>query len=102
MSALSGDEHDYDDPDPRSRVRGQSPVQAANPTSDFDAEKAAYNLQLNATARTGDALWTNLSTYSGKGGKLIFYHGPAVCLSSSRTVQRHRRSTRAASFSCRQ
>jgi feruloyl esterase len=57
------------------RSGGRSPVQAPNSTSEFDAEKAAYNLQQNATARTGDALWTNLATYSGKGGKLIFYHG---------------------------
>jgi hypothetical protein len=33
------------------------------------------DLATNATARSGDSLWTNLSTFSGHGGKLIFYHG---------------------------
>ena len=47
-------------------------VTAAN---SFDAEKEAFDVAANATARTGDATWTNLSTFSGHGGKLIFYHG---------------------------
>jgi feruloyl esterase len=54
------------------RSGGRSPVNPST-SSEFDAEKAAYSL--NPTALTGDALWTNLSSFSGKGGKLIFYHG---------------------------
>jgi pimeloyl-ACP methyl ester carboxylesterase len=54
---------------------GRSPVNAATPSAEFDAEKAAWDLAANATARTGDSTWTNLSTFSGHGGKLIFYHG---------------------------
>src|SRR5581483_3365256 len=56
------------------RSGGSSPVNSP-PTSDYDAEKAAYQLNENATARMGDSLWTNLSAFSGHGGKLIFYHG---------------------------
>jgi feruloyl esterase len=56
------------------RSGGASPVNAPA-SSTFDAEKAAHDLEANATARTGDSLWTNLSTFSGHGGKLIFYHG---------------------------
>jgi feruloyl esterase len=32
-------------------------------------------LAADANARLGDSVWTNLSTFSGHGGKLIFYHG---------------------------
>jgi len=56
------------------RSGGSSPVNTP-PAANFDPEKAAFDLGANATARTGDALWTNLSTFSGHGGKLIFYHG---------------------------
>ena len=54
---------------------GRSPVNAPATSAEFDAEKAAFDLTANATARAGDATWTNLSTFSGHGGKLIFYHG---------------------------
>jgi len=57
------------------RSGGSSPVNRPSTSSEYDAEKAAFDLAANATARTGDALWTNLSTFSGHGGKLIFYHG---------------------------
>src|SRR6185295_9782760 len=56
------------------RSGGGSPVQGAAP-ADYDPVKAALDLESNGVARTGDALWTNLSTFSGHGGKLIFYHG---------------------------
>jgi feruloyl esterase len=57
------------------RSGGSSPVNQASASSEYDAEKAANDLAMNATARLGDSLWTNLSTFSGHGGKLIFYHG---------------------------
>jgi feruloyl esterase len=56
------------------RSGGNSPVNPP-PGTTFDAEKAASDLNTNATATAGDALWTNLSTFSGHGGKMIFYHG---------------------------
>jgi feruloyl esterase len=43
-------------------------------TQDIDAEAARVNS--NPTAIIGDSWsWTNLSTFSSNGGKLIFYHG---------------------------
>jgi feruloyl esterase len=50
-------------------------VNPSSTSAAFDAEKAASDLNANAAARSGDSLWTNLSTFSGHGGKLIFYHG---------------------------
>lgn len=49
------------------------PVPANGPN--FDVDQRAAQLASDATARQGDATWTNLSTFSGHGGKLIFYHG---------------------------
>src|SRR5262245_7944197 len=57
------------------RSAGASPVNPSSSNANFDSEKAAFDLNSNATARSGDALWTNLSSFSGHGGKLIFYHG---------------------------
>jgi feruloyl esterase len=54
---------------------GRSPVNPPFTNADFDVDKAAWNVAANAAARAGDAAWTNLSTFSGHGGKLIFYHG---------------------------
>jgi feruloyl esterase len=56
------------------RSGGGSPVNRPA-AADYDAVKAAFDLEANGIARTGDSLWTNLSTFSGHGGKLIFYHG---------------------------
>jgi feruloyl esterase len=56
------------------RSGGSSPVNPPT-SSEYDPVKAAFDLNNNAAARTGDSLWTNLSTFSGHGGKLIFYHG---------------------------
>ena len=57
------------------RSGGSSPVNQPSTSSDYDPEKAAIELNANATARAGDSLWTNLATFSGHGGKLIYYHG---------------------------
>jgi feruloyl esterase len=54
---------------------GRSPVNAATTSAEFDVDKAYWNLLSNPTALTGDSTWTNLSTFAGRGGKLIFYHG---------------------------
>ena len=54
---------------------GTSPVDAAGGFAmqqDVDAEAAAASDQL---AAFGDSTWTNLNSFSGHGGKLIFYHG---------------------------
>ena len=41
----------------------------------FDAAREAARVAADVNARMGDSLWTNLSTFSGHGGKLLFYHG---------------------------
>ena len=54
---------------------GTSPVDAAGATAtvmDVDAEARAAAVQQSSL---GDATWTNLTSFSGNGGKLIFYHG---------------------------
>lgn len=54
---------------------GTSPVdQAAGAAmkQDVDAEAMAA---VEQTAAFGDSTWTNLNSFSGNGGKLIFYHG---------------------------
>src|SRR5262249_40649805 len=57
------------------RSGGASPVNQPSTSTPFDAEKAALDLRANATARSGDAFWTNLSTFSGHSSKIIVYHG---------------------------
>lgn len=55
---------------------GQSPLGPPTTavTQDVDAEAATVNS--NPTALIGDSYtWTNLSSFSAHGGKLIFYHG---------------------------
>ena len=52
------------------------PVQTGAATGgDFDVDREAVRVASNSTALTGDSTWTNLSTFAGHGGKLIFYHG---------------------------
>ncbi len=52
-----------------------SPVDGPTPPAeqDVDAEAAAAAAEPSALGNT--RAWTNLSTFSGNGGKLIFYHG---------------------------
>ena len=55
---------------------GNSPIgpPTAAVSQDVDAEAARVNS--NPTALIGDSwTWTNLSTFSSHGGKLLFYHG---------------------------
>ena len=47
---------------------GSSPVNPTSSSTEFDAERAAWVLASDATARIGDATWTNLSTFSGHNG----------------------------------
>src|SRR5262249_55641235 len=51
------------------------PVAAPSTATEFDADQAGARVTADANARLGDATWTNLSSFSGRGGKLIFYHG---------------------------
>ena len=54
---------------------GTSPVDPTAATAtemDVDAEALAVS---NQGSILGDSTWTNLTSFSGNGGKLIFYHG---------------------------
>ncbi len=51
------------------------PVPVQKPATGFDVDEQAARLTADANGRLGDATWTNLSSFSGHGGKLIFYHG---------------------------
>jgi feruloyl esterase len=61
----------------------------------IDAEAAAANA--NPSSRLGDtASWTNLSTFSSHGGKLIFYHGVSdPWFSAKDTIDYYQRMTAA-------
>lgn len=57
-------------------VSGSSPIGPPNTAVEQNVDAEAAAAQGNAAARVGDsAYWTNLNTFSGHGGKLIFYHG---------------------------
>jgi len=51
------------------------PVKVPTATGPFNVDRAAFRVESNAGALLGDSTWTNLSTFAGHGGKLIFYHG---------------------------
>src|SRR5690606_7062694 len=44
------------------------------PTS-IDVDARLFDMLENPLMQLTDSVWTNLSTFSGRGGKLIFYHG---------------------------
>lgn len=56
---------------------GSSPVgPPRNPSADQDVDREAATARANAGSQIGDSSsWTNLSTFFGHGGKLIFFHG---------------------------
>jgi Tannase and feruloyl esterase len=51
------------------------PVAPPSLATEFDADKAAAAVNADVNARLGDTTATKLSTFSGHGGKLLFYHG---------------------------
>jgi feruloyl esterase len=51
------------------------PVATAADFAHFDPDREERRVLSNPTALTGDSTWTNLTTFSGHGGKLLFYHG---------------------------
>ncbi|GGD60270.1 tannase/feruloyl esterase family alpha/beta hydrolase [Erythrobacter arachoides] len=53
-----------------------SPFGPANASRAIDISARLHDLQWDAVGRLTDtAYWTNLSTYLGRGGKLIYFHG---------------------------
>jgi len=54
---------------------GPGPLGPPNLSTDVDVDKDAFALA-NDPRQVGDTkLWTNLNTFSSRGGKLAFYHG---------------------------
>lgn len=51
------------------------PVQTGADFTHFDVDREFTRVEDNATALLGDSTWTNLTTFAGHGGKLMFYHG---------------------------
>jgi hypothetical protein len=51
------------------------PVATGADFAHFDVDREVGRVLANATALLGDSTWTNLTTFAGHGGKLLFYHG---------------------------
>lgn len=51
------------------------PVPVPTNSDTFDADRESARIAADVNARIGDSTWTNLATFSGHGGKLLFYHG---------------------------
>jgi feruloyl esterase len=45
--------------------------------TEIDVDARLFDLLENPLMQLTDSVWTNLSTFSGRGGKLLFYHGMA-------------------------
>jgi feruloyl esterase len=41
----------------------------------FDPDREVARTEADKTAQLGDSTWTNLSSFAGHGGKLLFFHG---------------------------
>jgi Tannase and feruloyl esterase len=48
---------------------------SAPPSANVDLDQMIAAVEANENETLTDTTWTNLSTFSGHGGKLIFYHG---------------------------
>jgi feruloyl esterase len=51
------------------------PVETGADFAHFDVDLETARVEDDTTARLGDSTWTNLTTFAGHGGKLLFYHG---------------------------
>ena len=56
---------------------GPNILAAWRPQTDLDVDKMIAGTLLNENQILTDTTWTNLSSFFGHGGKLIFYHGTA-------------------------
>lgn len=54
---------------------GASPVGPPNTATEMDVDAAAAAVAAEQMARLTDSTWTNLTTFAGRGGKLMFFHG---------------------------
>jgi feruloyl esterase len=51
------------------------PVATGADFAHFDVDREDARMEADATAQLGDSTWTNLTSFAGHGGKLLFYHG---------------------------
>jgi len=54
---------------------GPSPLGPPNVSTEIDVDSVFVTLASDPRQIGDTKLWTNLSTFSGRGGKLLFYHG---------------------------
>jgi feruloyl esterase len=52
-----------------------NPAASVMPPSNLDLDQMVATIEANENETLTDTTWTNLSTFSAHGGKLIFYHG---------------------------
>jgi hypothetical protein len=51
------------------------PVATGADFAHFDTDREAARVAADTTAQLGDSTWTNLTSFAGHGGKLVFFHG---------------------------
>ncbi|HXU22200.1 MAG TPA: tannase/feruloyl esterase family alpha/beta hydrolase, partial [Verrucomicrobiae bacterium] len=54
---------------------GPNILASVQPPADLSIDELVANVQANQNQRLTDTTWTNLTSFSEHGGKLIFYHG---------------------------
>ncbi len=56
-------------------TNGPNPLAPVLPSATLDLDQMVAAVEANENETLTDTTWTNLSTFSARGGKLIFYHG---------------------------
>jgi hypothetical protein len=56
-------------------TEGPSIIASVEPPANLTVDQMVAGVEANQNQKLTDTTWTNLSTFSGHGGKLIFYHG---------------------------
>lgn len=56
-------------------IEGPSMIASVQPPANLTIDQMVARVEANESQTLTDTTWTNLTTFSGHGGKLIFYHG---------------------------
>ncbi|MGA3294988.1 MAG: tannase/feruloyl esterase family alpha/beta hydrolase [Candidatus Acidiferrales bacterium] len=54
---------------------GPNPIASVMPPANLNIDQMVANVEANENQTLTDTTWTNLSTFFGHGGKIVFYHG---------------------------